>query len=113
MTRFCWFSRPVPRSPTWMLNARFSQNKLFSSNGYETCLQAPLFVELGWPSGHLMVRGKVVLRMAVFCMVTSPAGCGSVHTIVLPAEFVHDGGGVLARGAPIVLKSAPAEAVVS
>src|SRR3984893_16601363 len=72
-------------------------------------------VQCGWSSGHVTPRlGNDEVRFTLFCMVTSPAACGLVHTMRLPCASVQPGGtGMLASGAPIVLNSPPAVAVVS
>ncbi len=66
----------------------------------------------------MTLAGKLALSTALFWMLTSPAGCatevvhGTVHTP--PASLVPAHGPCeLARGAPRVLNSTPAEAVVS
>src|SRR6267143_5158380 len=41
-TTFCWFSGPVPRPPTLMLNVRFFHMTLLYSCGYELLRQLPL-----------------------------------------------------------------------
>ena len=66
------------------------------------------------PGGQLMapvVNDEV--SCGLFCMLTRPAGCG--HDTVPPLAEMQVGAGdwELANGAPKVLKSVPAEAVVS
>ena len=56
------------------------------------------------------------MRFDVFCMVTRPAGCGERSCWSRAAGLAagsDPGGGALACGAPRVLNSTPAEAVVS
>src|SRR6266550_8695895 len=85
---------------------------LFSSFGTETDRQ------LRWPVWQVTVTvaGRFALKTAPFCMATTPAGCGRV---VMPQPVVQGapgapgaGGGVLPNGAPIVVNSGPAEAVL-
>src|SRR6266446_147231 len=61
-TTFCWFSGPVPRPPTLMLNVRFFQMTLLYSSGYEVVRQVPLVaapapVAAKCPAGHTTVAG--------------------------------------------------------
>src|SRR5579863_6970988 len=59
--------------------------------------------------------GTLDCRTALFWMLTSPAGCGVevVTQGVVPVYGCGHGPWLLASGAPIVLKSTPADAVVS
>src|SRR5207253_5216482 len=92
------------------------------SSGYETLLQVPLLAVVPgakWPAGQVMVAGRFATRVALFWMLTRPAGWGAD----VVAEFVICGGqglpfagshvGVLASGAPSVLNSTPDDAVLS
>src|SRR5258708_39851312 len=81
---------------------------LFSSFGLEMDRQ------FGWPVGQVTatVAGRFALRIALFWMATTPAGCGSVVVPQFAVQVCAGAGGVLASGAPRVLNSGPAEAVV-
>src|SRR5882724_780447 len=112
-----------------MWNARFCQNMSFLSSGYDTLLQSPLGIgrlapsPLEWPAGQITRPGNDAIRFGVFCIVTNPTGwkvefgagpvqlgsCGWVGS----GCGLQPGGGTLALGAPSVLKSTPAEPVVS
>src|SRR5258708_32941711 len=84
---------------------------LFSSFGYEIDRQ------FGWSVGQVTATdlGRFALKTALFWRATTPAICG----LVLVPQFPEPGqtwvdvGGVLAKSAPIVLKSGPAEAVIT
>src|SRR6266850_8484130 len=58
-----------------------------------------------------MVAGKFATRVALFCTLTSPATCG--HDAVKPPACMQLLCWVLANGAPSVLNSTPADAVLS
>src|SRR2546423_1918931 len=107
---------------TMMLNARFCQKRLLRISGKEICRQAvplvpPLLV------GQPRFDGMAAVRLGELCIVTSPAACGvEVLTGSVQLAFcgsvgsgcgVQPGGGIAAKGAPRVLKSTPADAVVS
>src|ERR1700692_832163 len=58
-----------------------------------------------------MLAGKLATRVALFCTLTRPAICG--HDAVVPPLWTQVLCWVLAKGAPMVLNSGPAEAVLS
>src|SRR5882724_997503 len=112
-----------------MWNARFCQNMSFLSSGYDTLLQSPLGIgrlapsPLEWPAGQITRPGNDAIRFGVWRIVTSPAGW-KVESGARPEQLgscgrvgsccgLQPGGGTLALGAPSVLKSTPAEPVVS
>src|ERR1700674_3705657 len=69
-------------------------------------------------AGQVIVDGRFAVRIALLLMLTSPAGCGVevvICTVQKPCALVLPGGQlfVLASGAPRVLVSVPAEAVVA
>src|SRR5207237_4553676 len=80
---------------------------------YETLLQVPLLavVPEKWPAGQVMLAGKFATRVALFCTLTSPATCG--HDAVVLPVCMQLLCWVLATGAPTVLNSTPADAVLS
>src|SRR4029077_4603789 len=115
-TTCCWFRVPVPNVPTAMLNERFCQKMSFQSSGYETVLQVPLTTPVvpvppPWKAGQVMLAGKFATRVALFCTLTRPATCG--HDAVVLPVWMQLLCWVLAKGAPMVLNSGPAEAVLS
>src|SRR5579862_2180578 len=58
-----------------------------------------------------VVKDEVICGL--FCMLTSPAGCGQDTVAPLWETQLGDGDCELASGAPRVLKSVPEDAVVS
>src|SRR5438105_14933742 len=89
------------------------------SSGYETLLQVPLLAVVPgakWPAGQVMVAGRCATRVALFWMLTRPAGWGAdvVPEFVmfgrqgLPFAGSHVGG--LASGAPSSVNSTRADA---
>src|SRR6267143_2153674 len=67
-TTFCWFSGPVPRPPTLMLNVRFCQMTLLYSSGYETVRHWALaeLAPVKCPAGQLIVVGRLVVSCTLF-----------------------------------------------
>src|SRR6267142_6027211 len=95
-----------------MWNERFCQNTLLRNNGSEN------FAHPEVPGGQVTEVPSVAVMFGVFCIDTSPAGSGtdcSTWLWMQSGSMVgsQPGGGVLASGAPSVLKSTPAEAVES
>src|SRR5260221_14763140 len=94
---------------------------LLCSHGYETLRHVPLAVGVFGAlndGGQLIVDGRFAVSIALLLMLTSPAGCGVdvvICTVQKPCALVPPGGQlcVLASGAPRVLVSVPAEAVVT
>src|SRR5579883_1799663 len=89
---------------------------LLVSSGYETERQAPLVALVPGakcPGGQVTVAGRFADSTALFWILTRPAGWGQDAPPEAVVQFCAVWGeGTLARGAPMVVASGPAEAVV-
>src|SRR5712692_6891718 len=105
-----------------MLKARFCQNRLFASLGFENCVQCGQSVA-GLPGVAVVWHvtfGTVnaASKFGLCCCVDNPAGWGVDVVIWKPVQFgfvvgSQPGGATSALGAPSESKSTPAEAVLS